>query len=63
MVDTIVSDWPAAASVTQQQNLMEYWWEASTFTVMPPTSIFVVVSQHNKIGGITSGAALISCII
>jgi len=38
---------------------MEYWWEASTSTAWPPTSTSDIVSQHNKMGGITFGAALI----
>jgi len=38
---------------------MEYWQEGSTSTAILPTSASDVMSQHNKIRGITSGAALI----
>ena len=47
---------PAA---TQQQDVTEDWWEGSTSTVIPPTSTSDVRGHHNKIGGITFGAALI----
>ena len=46
-------------SVTQQQNVMAYWWEGSTSTAIPPTSIPDIVGQYNKIGSITFGAALV----
>jgi len=46
-------------SVSWQQNVMEYQWEGSTSTAIPPTSIPNVLGQHNKIGGITFGAILI----
>jgi len=36
---------------------MEYWWEGSTSTVIPPTSASDIIRQHNKIGGITFRAA------
>ena len=39
---------------------MEYRWEGSAFTAIPPTSISNVVGQHHKLGGITFGAALIA---
>ena len=29
---------PPVPSVTQQQNVMEYWQEGSTSSVIPPTS-------------------------
>ena len=32
---------------------MEYGWEGSTSTAIPPTSSSDIVGQHNKIGGIT----------
>jgi len=35
------------------------WWEGLTSTALPPTSTSDVVGQHNKIGGITFGAALV----
>jgi len=50
---------PLLPSVTQQQNVMEYWGEDSASTAMPPTSAFDVMTQHHKIGVITFGAALI----
>ena len=48
-------------SVTWQQHVMEYWWEGSTSTAKPPTSTSDVVSQCNKIRGITFGTALLYC--
>jgi len=45
---------PLLPSVTQQQNVMEYWREGSASTAVPPTSASDVVGQHNKIGGIIS---------
>ena len=44
---------PLLPSVTQQQNVMGYWQEGSTFTAIPPTSTSDVMGQHHKIGGIT----------
>ena len=47
-------------SVTQQNNVMEYCWEGSTFTAIPsPTVPDVVGQQHSKIGGITFRATLV----
>ena len=40
---------PLLLSVTWQQNVMEYWWEVSTSTVIPPTSASDVMGQHNEI--------------
>ena len=37
---------------------MEYWWEGSTSTAVPPTSTSDIVGQCNKIEGITFRAAL-----
>ena len=51
---------PLLPSVTQQQNVTEYWWEGSTSTSTPPTSACDSVGQNNEIGGITSGAALLA---
>jgi len=39
---------------------MEYWREGSASVRIPPTSTSDVVGQHNKIGGITFGAAVAS---
>jgi len=50
---------PVLPSVTQQQHVMEYWWENSTSTAIPPPSASAVTGQHNKIGGVTFRAALI----
>ena len=47
---------PAA---TQQQDVTEDWWKGSTSTVIPPIFTSDVTGYHNKIGGITFGAALI----
>jgi len=46
-------------SVTQQQHVMEYWWEGAASTAIPPTSASDVIGQHHKIGGITLRAALV----
>ena len=48
-----VNEYQWAPSVTQQQNVMGYWQEGSTFTAIPPTSTSDVMGQHHKIGGIT----------
>ena len=32
---------------------MEYWWEGSTSTAVPPTSASDVVGLHHKLGSIT----------
>ena len=42
-----------------QQNVKGYWWEGSASTAIPPTSTSDTVSQHNELGGITFGAALV----
>ena len=36
---------PLLPSVTQQQHVMEYWWEGSTSAAVPPTSASNVVGQ------------------
>jgi hypothetical protein len=38
---------------------MEYWREGSTPTAISTTFVSDVVGQHNKIGGITFGAAFV----
>ena len=45
-------------SVKRQQNVMEYWWEGSTFTAISLTSASDAVGQHHKIGDVTFGQAL-----
>ena len=50
---------PLLPSVTQQQNVVEYWCEGSTSTDVPPKSTSDIVHQHNKTGGITFRAALV----
>jgi len=50
---------PLLPSLTQQQNATEYYWQSSTSTAIPPPSTSDTVGQHDKIGGITFGAALI----
>ena len=53
---------PWLLSVTQQENVMGYWQKGSTSTVVPLTSASNVMSQHNKIGDIIFGAAIVvSC--
>jgi len=42
---------------------MKYWQEGSTSTAIPPTPTSDILGQHNKIGGITFGAALIKYIV
>jgi len=39
---------PLLPSVTQQQNGMEYWWEGSASTAIPPTSTNDNVDQNQK---------------
>ena len=41
---------PLLPSVMQQQNVMEYCWEGSASTAIPPISASNIVRQHNKIG-------------
>jgi len=50
---------PLLPSVTQQQHVMEYWWEGSISTATLPISTSDIMGQKNKIGGITSRGALI----
>ena len=50
---------PLQTSVTQQQHVVEYWWEGSASTARPPTYTSDVMDQYNKIGGFTFGLALI----
>ena len=50
---------PLLPSVTQQQNIREYWWEVSPSTAIPPASTSDTVDQYNKTGGITFRAALV----
>jgi len=54
---------PLLPSVTQQQHVMEYWQEGSVSTAIQLTSASDVMSQHNKIGDITSGAALVDHVL
>ena len=48
---------PLLPSVTWQQHVTGYWWEAST--AVPPTSTFEVVAQHGKIEGIIFRSAIV----
>ena len=50
---------PPLLFVTQQQNVMKYWWEGSTSTAILPASASNVMGEHSKIAGITFGAALV----
>ena len=54
---------PLLPSVTQQQDVTEYWWEGSVSTAIPPTSTSDIMGQHNKLGGIFSRAALYSTLL
>jgi len=49
---------PLLLSVTHQETVMEYWWEGSSYTAIPPKSTSDIVGQCNKIGSITFGASL-----
>jgi len=49
---------PLLPSVTQQQNVMEYWQVGSNSTATPPTSASDAVDTHNKMRGITIGVDL-----
>jgi hypothetical protein len=49
---------PLLSSVAWQQNLTEYWREGLTSTAIS-TFASDIVGQHNKIGGINFGAALV----
>jgi len=58
---------PLLPSVSWQQNVMEYWWEGSTSTTSNATAIPLisssdVVGQHDKIGGVIFGLALITSV-
>ena len=46
-----------------QQHVIEYWWEGSAPTAIPPTSASDVMGQHHKIGGTTFREALIRYIM
>jgi len=59
--DAICQTSPLLPCVAWQQNVVEYCWEDSNSTAIPPTSASHVLGQNN-IGGITSGAALISAV-
>ncbi len=50
---------PLLPSVTEQQNIMKFWWECPAPAAVPRTPASDIVGQHNKTGGITSGAALV----
>lgn len=50
---------PLLPSVTEKQNVTEYRWEGSTSTAISPPSASDILGQNNKIGCITSGAALV----
>jgi len=50
---------PLLPFLTQQQNVVEYWWEGASSTATSSTSASDTVGQNNKIEGITSGAALV----
>ena len=56
---TVLSDCaPLLSSASQQQNVMEYWWEGSTSAAVSPASASNVLGQHNKIEGIIFRATL-----
>lgn len=58
MSDSVLSDCPSGPSVTQPQNLMEYWQEGWNSTAIPPKFSFVIMGQHNKIKGIINSSTL-----
>lgn len=49
---------PLLPSIMWQEHVKEYWWEGTSSTAIPPTSVSDT-GQHNKIGHITFGAALV----
>ncbi len=53
---------PLLPSIMWQEHVKEYWWEGSSSTAIPPTSVSDVLVQHNKIGDITFIAPLIHCL-
>ena len=59
MPDAICQTVPLQQSVTQQQNVMKYWWEGSTSTAILPTSTSDIMGQCDKVEDITFGAALL----
>ena len=50
---------PLLPSVALQQNVMEYWWECSTSSVLPSASATATVGWHHRTGSITFRAALV----
>ena len=46
-------------NVTWQQSVLEYWWEGSTSTAVPPTSASDVKGRYNKVGGTAFGEGLV----
>jgi len=50
---------PLCCHLPHGNDVMEYWWEGSTCTAIPPPSASDMVGQHHNIGGITFGAAFI----
>ena len=54
---------PLLPSVTQQQNVTEYWWEGSASSAILPASVSTAVGQCNNIGGVTFRAALVAALI
>lgn len=50
---------PLLPSVAWQKNAMEYWWEGSTSTAIPPTSASDIMGQRNKLEGTTFRAVLV----
>ena len=59
MSHAILSNWPSAATCRTATNITHHGREGSTSTAAPPPSASDVMGQHNKMGGITSGAALV----
>ena len=52
---------PLLPFVSQQQNVLEYWWEGSASPTTPPTFPSNVVGWHNEIGGIIFGTVPLEC--
>lgn len=50
MSDPFCQTAPLLPAVTQQQHVVEYWQEGSTFTAIPPTSAFEVMGQYGRVG-------------
>jgi len=49
MSDAILSHYPSAAICHTATNVMEYWWDGSASTAVPPPSASHAVGRHDKV--------------